>query len=350
MIRVLLVDDSLTTRRALTRELSKYPDLQVVGAAADPYEARELMVLHRPDVITLDLEMPRMGGLEFLEKLMRHHPLPVIVVSSIAPRNSEIALRALALGALEVIQKPGLANSLSSMGRRLAAALRDGARANVRRAATVPGKRVGPAESIATTRVIGIGASTGGIQAIERLAGMLPGNLPGIVIAQHLPDAFTASFARRLNRLCDIEVKEARHGDLVSSGTALIAPGGLHTRIRDDDGSLRITLEDTPAVNYQRPSVDLLFDSIAEAAAGDSIGVLLTGMGCDGASGLGRIRDAGGYTIVQSMETCVVFGMPKEAIARGAACAIAPLDSIAELIVSSVSRLDRAGVRSVRAL
>ncbi|MEX2281957.1 MAG: chemotaxis response regulator protein-glutamate methylesterase [Gemmatimonadota bacterium] len=338
MIRVLLVDDSVTVRRALQRELAKYPDFEVVGAAADPYEARELIAMHRPDVITLDLQMPRMGGLEFLEKIMRHHPLPVIVLSSVAAENSEPALRALELGALEVIQKPDSANSLFSVGKRLATALREGARARVRGVQPLSGSRLRLPQTFTTKRLIGIGASTGGIQAIERLVRVLPATLPGVVIAQHLPAEFTDSFARRLNQYSEIEIREARNGDLVTTGTALVAPGGLHTRICDDDGVLRVLLEDTPAVNYQKPSVDVLFDSIAEAAGADSIGILLTGMGGDGASGLRNIRDAGGYTVVQSMETCVVFGMPKEAIARGAAQVIAPLDSIAELIVSAVSR------------
>jgi two-component system chemotaxis response regulator CheB len=337
-IRVLVVDDSATVRRLLTRELSRYPDIEVVAAAVDPYEARELIVEHQPDVVTLDLEMPRMNGLDFLAKLMAHHPLPVVVVSSATPRDGELALRALSLGAIEVVSKPGQTHSIPDLQRRLAEAIRAAAVAQIRPEFPQPVITVAEWERSLTCEVIAIGASTGGTRAIELLLRVLPKQLPGIVIAQHLPGAFTESFAKRLDALSRLDVRVAQDGDVVEPGTALIAPGGLQTRVQRLRGKLRITVVDERAVNHQAPSVDVLFDSIADTAAADAIAVILTGMGDDGARGMLRLRQSGAYTIAESEETCVVYGMPRAAVAAKAVISSAPLPEIPDLILNNLAR------------
>lgn len=336
MIRVLVVDDSAFVRKALTEELNKYSDIEVIGGATDPYQAREKIVALKPDVITLDLEMPRMDGLSFLAKLMAHHPLPVVVVSSLTPANSPTALRALELGAVEVVSKSGTQYSLPDVGRVLVRAIRAAAEAKLVR--RVPEPVTGPAApaqfTLATTnKVLAVGASTGGTVALEEVFRALPANCPGTVIVQHMPEGFTASFAERLNSLCAMTVKEARDGDAVVPGQALLAPGNFHMLLKRSGAQYQVRLKGGPQVHYQRPAVDVLFASVASAAGGNAVGVILTGMGRDGAAGLKAMRDAGARTIAQDEASCVVFGMPKEAIALGAAERVVPLGAVAGAIL-----------------
>jgi two-component system, chemotaxis family, protein-glutamate methylesterase/glutaminase len=343
MIRVLVVDDSALVRKLLAETLAKYPDIEVVGSAMDPYVAREKIVRLKPDVLTLDLEMPRMDGLSFLAKLMQHHPLPVVVVSSLTPANSETALRALELGAVEVMAKPGSQYSTPDRDQ-LARAIRAAAMARVpaRTAAPAPASPLNFAREalLSTThKIIAIGASTGGTQAIETVLRALPVTTPGIVIVQHMPGNFTASFAARLNQCCQLEVREARSGDRVVPGLALLAPGTLHMLLERSGAQYHVRLKDGPPVHYQKPSVEVLFQSVAKRAGHNAIGVLLTGMGSDGAKGLLEMRRQGAYTIAQDEQSCVVFGMPREAIRLGAAQAIEPLSQIPQAILKSLTQI-----------
>ncbi|MHB0948212.1 MAG: protein-glutamate methylesterase/protein-glutamine glutaminase [Gemmatimonadaceae bacterium] len=331
-IRVLIVDDSAVVRQVLSTALGRYPDIEVVGTAVDPYAAREKIVQLHPTVITLDIEMPRMDGLSFLEKIMRHRPMPVVIVSSVAPLQSAAALRALELGAVEVVPKPGGAFSVPEVGERLVHAIRAAARARLQ---TGPATRrpvlAGTALAhIATThRLLAIGASTGGTRAIEEVLRQCPASAPGTLIVQHMPAGFTRSFADRLNDSCAMTVREARDLDFVAPGVVLIAPGGFHMLLQRHGAQLQVRIKDGPPVHHQRPAVDVLFQSVARVMGRNAVGVLLTGMGADGASGLLQMREAGAYTIAQDEASCVVFGMPKEAIALGAACEVRPLAEVA---------------------
>jgi two-component system chemotaxis response regulator CheB len=341
VIRVLVVDDSALVRKVLTDELSKFPDIEVVGSAVDPYAAREKIAALRPDVITLDIEMPRMDGLSFLEKLMRHFPIPVVVVSSLTPRNSETALRALALGAVEVISKPGSMYSTPDVGGQLVRAIRAAAGARVTRLAEAPDAPVAEAPrasaGLATThKVLAIGASTGGTRAIEALLRQLPADCPGTVIVQHMPAVFTASFAERLNQLCAMEVREAQDNDPVVPGVALIAPGDRHMILQRSGARYHVRIKDGPPVHHQRPSVDVLFLSVARNAGRNAVGTILTGMGSDGASGLLAMRESGARTFAQDEASCVVFGMPKEAIRLGAAEEVVPLSGMAGAVLRAL--------------
>jgi two-component system chemotaxis response regulator CheB len=352
VIRVLIVDDSALVRKILSDELSKHADIEVVGTAIDPYVAREKIARLRPDVITLDVEMPRMDGLSFLAKLMRHFPLPVVVVSSLTPRDSDNAVRALALGAVEVIAKPGSALSTQGITDELARAVRTAARARVARVAAVaePAPRApaaptgcpdaAPALLLDTThKVLAIGASTGGTQAIEQVLRALPANAPGTVIVQHMPEHFTAAFAKRLNGLCAMEVREARDGDAVVPGVALVAPGGRHMVLQLSGARYFARIKDGPPVHHQRPAVDVLFQSVARHAGRNAIGVILTGMGADGAKGMLAMREAGAHTIAQDEESCVVFGMPREAIKLGAAADVVGLPQVAPTVLRALARV-----------
>ena len=339
MIRVLIVDDSALIRKVLTIELSKYRDIEVVGSAVDPYVARDKIVRLRPDVVTLDLEMPRMNGLVFLAKLMKYYPLPVVVVSSLTPKNSEAAIRALELGAVEVICKPGSAYRTPEISHQLIHAVRAAASARVT-------KQQGTLETSATRsathpfhlqtthKVLAIGASTGGTQAIESVLRSLPTTSPGTLIVQHMPEEFTTTFAQRLNQICQMEVREARDNDYVGPGVALVAPGNRHMLLQQSGARYLVRIKNGPAVNHQRPSVDVLFQSVARSAGSNAIGVLLTGMGADGAKGLLEMHEKGAYTLAQDEETCVVFGMPKEAIRLGAVDDVVPIQHIPRAIVS----------------
>lgn len=348
MIRVLVVDDSAVVRKVLTEELSRTGDIEVVGTAIDPYAAREKIAELDPDVLTLDIEMPRMDGLSFLAKLMRHRPMPVVVVSSVTPENSDTALEALRLGAVEVIPKPGSQFSVPDVRRHLARAIRAAARSKPR--APTPGEQ-GPAvprqaglAGVSTThKLIAIGASTGGTRALEMILRALPPDVPGIVIVQHMPTGFTGPFAERLNAVSALAVKEAEDGDGIVPGRALVAPGGRHMLVQRSGVQLAVSVRSGPTVNYHKPSVDVLFQSVARTVGVNAVAALLTGMGGDGASGLLEIREAGGYTLAQDEETSVVFGMPRVAIERGAAMDVVSLQRVPEALVRAARAESRAG-------
>jgi two-component system chemotaxis response regulator CheB len=332
-IRVLIVDDSAVVRSVLSRILDKEIDITVIGTAPDPYVARELIVEHSPDVLLLDVEMPRMDGITFLRKLMTHRPLPVIVVSSLTPRGSELGLEALRLGAIDVLCKPGAAYTIGELGPELIERIRIASRATVRalkptESGMVPGK-VSQALLKTTNQVLAIGASTGGTVAIEEVLRGLPANTPGTVIVLHMPEQFTQSFASRLNGVSAMSVKEASNNDSVVTGVALVAPGGKHLLLRRDGARYVAEVRDGPPVNRHRPSVDVLFRSVAATAGRNATGVILTGMGGDGAKGLLEMRQAGARTIAQDETSCVVFGMPKVAIELGGADDVIPLPRIA---------------------
>jgi two-component system chemotaxis response regulator CheB len=342
VIKVLVVDDSALVRKLLTEELSRYSDIEVVGGAIDPYVARDKIVRLKPDVITLDLEMPRMDGLSFLSKLMKYHPLPVVVVSSLTPSNSQNAIRALELGAVEVICKPGSSLSAPDISKSLIKAIRAASRAKVgkvtedvsREEQSNQGYQI-PLKT--THKVIAIGASTGGTIAIEKLLIGMPLNIPGILVVQHMPEYFTASFASRLDTICKIDVREAKDGDTAVPGLALIAPGGRHMLLERSGAFYQIRIKGGPMVHHQRPSVDVLFHSVAKQAGANAMGVLLTGMGSDGAEGLLAMRQSKAYTIAQDEASSVVYGMPGEAVKLGAACEVLPLDEISGRIIKRLS-------------
>lgn len=352
-IRVLVVDDSPVVRKIFQEELRRDPDIEVVGAAPDPYAARDMIVELRPDVITLDIEMPRMDGITFLKKLMRYFPLPVIVISSASPKGGDLALAAMDAGAVELISKPRDEASFADFAVQLADKVKAAARIRFDQPspaapapAPVPAVPAShPVVSLSRTynRIIAIGASTGGTVAIEKILTAMPASAPAIVIVQHMPQQFTRAFADRLNRLCAIEVKEAADGDEVTPGRALIAPGGFHMLLRRNTTGYRVQVKLGPLVCRQRPSVDVLFNSVAQAAGRNAVGVILTGMGNDGAQGMLEMRGAGALNIAQDEASCVVFGMPREAIEAGAADHILPLDQIPRMMLELASRPRPAG-------
>jgi two-component system chemotaxis response regulator CheB len=331
-IRVLVVDDSAVVRQVLTTFLRLQPGIEVVGAAPDPFIARDILVREQPDVMTLDIEMPRMDGVTFLRKVMGLRPIPTVIVSSLTPAGSELALEAMAAGAVEVLCKPSAAYDLGSMTNDLLMAVRRAASARV---STVVAK---PVERLAMTRttdqVVAIGSSTGGVTALETILTALPASAPPIVIVQHMPPGFTKAFADRLASLCAVSVKEAEEGDTVSAGRVLIAPGDRHLVLDRSGARYLVRLEDGPRVGLFRPAVDVLFRSVARVAGRNAIGVMLTGMGHDGAAAMRLMHDQGAATIAQDEASCVVFGMPKEAIAAGGVDEVLPLDRIAARILS----------------
>ena len=340
-IKVLIVDDSAIVRKVFSEELSRYPDIQVVGTAPDPFAARDKIVFLQPDVITLDIEMPRMDGLTFLKKLMKFHPMPVVIVSSLTPKGGKLTLEAMDLGAVDVIAKPGSAYSVGDMSAQLAEKIRGASRARINRAQireNIETERVESIKALAqtTNQVIAIGASTGGTEALKVVLTRMPPNSPGIVVVQHMPANFTTAFAERLNSICQITVKEARDNDSVTTGTALIAPGNYHMILRRSGARYYVEIKTGPMVHHQRPAVDILFKSTAKYAGANAIGVILTGMGADGAAGLLEMKKTGARTIAQDEASCVVFGMPKEAIKMGAADKVIPLNQIASEIVRMV--------------
>lgn len=343
-VKVLIVDDSAIVRKIFSQELSKHEDILVVGTAPDPFVARDKIVNLKPDVITLDIEMPRMDGLSFLRKLMKYHPVPTIIVSSLTPANSEMALEAMEYGAVEVLAKPGGSYSVGDMSVQLAEKIR--AAANVRMAIQPVSPRNSPtpvspdvsqALKRTTHKVIAMGASTGGTEALKSVLMEMPPNSPGIVVVQHMPPRFTTAFANRLNTLCQIEVREAKDGDAVLPGTALIAPGNYHMLLKRVGGTYYAEIKTGPLVFHQRPSVDVLFHSVARFAGANALGVIMTGMGRDGASGLLEMRTAGAHTIAQDEASCVVFGMPKEAIKMGAAENVVSLQEIPRTLFKILS-------------
>ena len=320
-IRVLVVDDSAVVRKVFSEELSHEKDIEVVATAPDPYVARDKIVALRPDVVTLDIEMPRMDGITFLRKLMKYYPLPVIIVSSLTPAGGSLALEAMEIGAVDVICKPGVAYSVGDMSAQLAEKIRAAAQVNMAQKVRMLGvvRSEAPRLSLSktTNKIIAIGASTGGTEALKDVLTQFPANTPGIMIVQHMPANFTTSFAERLNSLCQIRVKEAEDGDSVLPGTALLAPGNFHMVMRRSGARYYVNVKSGPLVCYQRPAVDVLFNSVAAYGGANAIGVILTGMGKDGAQGMLKMKEAGAQTIAQDEKSCVVFGMPKEAIAAG---------------------------------
>ncbi len=353
-IRVLIVDDSAIVRKIFSHELSKHGDIVVIGTAPDPFVARDKIVNLKPDVITLDIEMPRMDGLSFLRKLMKYYPVPTIIVSSLTPANSEMALEAMEYGAVEVLAKPGGSYAVGDMSIQLAEKIRAAAQVRVINRSESPAPAapgVTPEISNALKRtshkVIAMGASTGGTEALKTVLCQMPPTAPGIVVVQHMPPRFTTTFAERLNTLCRIEVREARDGDAVLPGTALIAPGNFHMFLKRVGGTYYVEIKTGPLVFHQRPSVDVLFKSVARHAGGNSVGVILTGMGRDGADGLLEMRKTGAHTIAQDEASCVVFGMPREAIRIGAAETVVSLTDIPRALLKV---LTREGVNGERAL
>jgi two-component system, chemotaxis family, protein-glutamate methylesterase/glutaminase len=362
--RVLIVDDSSLVRQLLRSVLSADPELEVIGTASDPIRAWQIIQRSNPDVITLDVEMPRMNGLTFLEKLMRARPMPVVVVSALTAADCETTLRALELGAVDFVEKPKLdiERGLEGLGAELLLKVKAAARARPRAANSgaaaagsgaafpvlseaaqrpvlaAPGRAA--SQRSGTPVVIAIGASTGGTEALRRVLAQLPETAPGVIVVQHMPGHFTRQFAERLDRLCAVRVREAADGDAITPGQVLIAPGGaLHTQLQLHAGQAIVKLVEGPLVNYSRPSVDVLFHSCASALGRKAVGALLTGMGQDGAEGLLAMRRAGGGTVAQDEASSVVFGMPKEAIARGAAEIVAPLHEVAGVLMRLVERL-----------
>lgn len=342
MIKVLIVDDSAIVRQVFSRELGRADDIEIVGTAPDPYVARDKIVELRPDVVLLDMEMPRMDGLTFLRKLMKYFPIPVIIVSSLTPTAGELAMEALNSGAVDVMCKPGSAISVNNMSVDLIDKIRIASGAKVeknnhQRPVAMSRPQVKLSDAKMSNSIIAVGASTGGTQAIHALLSHMPANCPGTLIVQHMPEHFTASFADRLNRTCDMEVREAKNNDTVMPGIALIAPGNNHMLLRRSGARFYVEVKNGPLVCGHRPSVEVLFKSVAHAAGRNAVGVILTGMGKDGASGLLEMRSNKARTIAQDEATCVVFGMPKEAIHLGAADYVLPLNHIPEKIIQLIN-------------
>jgi two-component system chemotaxis response regulator CheB len=346
--RVLIVDDSAVMRELLTAILSADPGLEVVGSAADPYVARDKIKALAPDVLTLDVEMPRMDGLTFLEKLMRAHPMPVVMVSSLTGRGAATTLRALELGAVDFVTKPKLDVAQGTLARaaELAEKVRHAAEVRVAGSGAVPGRVAtlpAPGALLKRTHmVVALGASTGGTEALKEFLRPLPAGSPGVVIVQHMPAHFTTSFAQRLDDVCVLRVREATDGDRILPGHVLLAPGGRHMRVVRSGAEYRVRVMDDPPVNRHRPSVDVLFESCAAHVGANAVGAILTGMGNDGARGLLAMRQAGARTFAQDEASCVVFGMPREAILAGAAEQVVALP---ELPAAVLRALGEAGAR-----
>lgn len=354
-IRVLVVDDSAMVRQTMQAVLESDPQIEVIGMASDPYVAARILREKVPDVITLDIEMPRMDGLTFLRKIMEQHPIPVVICSSLVDDGSETTIKAMEYGAVEIIQKPklGTRQFLEESQVRICDAVRAAAQArlsNLRRTTravqpkltadavlAAPGSK---AMDVTTDKVIVIGASTGGTEALRVVLEALPMSCPGVVVVQHMPEKFTKSFAERLDTLCAVTVKEAQNGDSVLRGHVLVAPGNFHTLLKRSGARYHVEVKEGPLVSRHRPSVDVLFRSAARYAGRNAIGVIMTGMGDDGARGLKELRDSGAVTIGQDEASCVVYGMPREAYERGAVEIVKPLDQIAQELVRQVARVE----------
>ena len=356
-IRVLIIDDSASVRQTMTAILQEDPDIEVIAAAADPFSAARYIQEEVPDVITLDVEMPRMDGITFLRKLMVQCPVSVVMCSSLTEEGSETLLQALEAGAVDIILKPriGVADHLIEQHLQIRDVVKAAAGARVRGSPAVrPGKPDGPekkltadavlppptgrAMSRTTEMIVCMGASTGGTEALREVLEALPANAPGIVIVQHMPERFTKAFANRLNSLCEVDVKEAKDGDPVLRGHVLIAPGGRHMMLERQGARYHVSVRDGPLVSRHRPSVDVLFRSAARNAGSNAVGIILTGMGDDGARGLLEMKDAGAQTLAQDEATSIVFGMPKEAIARGGAGRIVALHNVARELLQAAAR------------
>ena len=336
--KVLIVDDSSLMRQLLTEILSSDPEIEVIGTAGDPFIAREKIKALSPDVLTLDIEMPRMDGLTFLEKLMRGHPMPVVMISSLTERGAETTLRALSLGAVDYVSKPKLdvTNGTIEQTSEIIAKVKAAARVKVRGVTTAVTGRVELAAGChfsATHKVVAVGSSTGGTEALKDLLSPLPADFPGLVMVQHMPEAFTRPFSERLNSLCRIRVQEAKDGDRILPGHALLAPGGHQMEVVRHGMEYAVRVYRGERVNRHLPSVDVLFSSCAKHLGKNAVGVLLTGMGADGAKGMLEMKEARAFTIAQDEATCVVFGMPREAILLGAVDQILPLSRIPAALV-----------------
>ncbi len=339
IIKVLVVDDSAIVRKVFNEELSKELDIDVIGTAPDPFVARDKIVKLKPDVITLDIEMPRMDGITFLRKIMRYHPIPVIIVSSLTQKGSKLAIEALSLGALEVVSKPSSAYSVGDLSVQLADKIRAVSRISVQKKIKDEKKEVvlkSKALTSTTNKIIAIGASTGGTEALKTVLTALPHNTPGIVVVQHMPAKFTTSFAERLDSLCEMKVKEAEDGDSVTNGKVLIAPGNFHLLFRRSGARYYVQVKKGPLVHHQRPAADVLFKTVAKYAGSNALGIILTGMGSDGAAGLLEMKEAGAKNIAQDEKSCVVFGMPKEAIKIGAIEKTIGLNKIAQTALNMI--------------
>ncbi len=337
--RVLIVDDSALMREILTQILSSDPDIEVVGVAADPFIARNLIKVHQPNVLTLDVEMPRMDGLTFLEKLMRAYPIPVVMISSLTEKGCDTTLRALALGAIDYVAKPKLdiRSGTFELAQEIIDKVKAAAGARVIPRAALNGAQGAAPQAIlpvlkGSHKIVAVGASTGGTEALREFLEPLPPDFPPIVIVQHMPEKYTGPFSKRLDALCKISVKEAVDGDRLLLGHALLAPGDHHMELVRSGAGYYVKITQSEPVNRHRPSVDVLFHSCAAQAGANAIGVILTGMGADGARGLLAMREAGSFTVAQDESTSVVFGMPKEAIACGAAQEVHPLLKIAAAV------------------
>ncbi len=359
-IRVLIVDDSASVRQALAKVLTEEGDIEIIGAAGDPFMAAKKLQEDVPDVITLDVEMPKMDGITFLRKLMSQHPIPVVMCSSLTEAGSETLMQAMEAGAVDVILKPKIAAAdfLAESGARIRQTIRAAAQARLgamrKRSVGTGSSSPGPAAKLTadavlppptgramaktTEMVCCIGASTGGTEALRELLEVLPANTPGIVIVQHMPEKFTAAFAKRLNGLCEVEVKEAENGDPVLRGHVLIAPGDKHMLLERQGARYVVSVRDGPLVSRHRPSVDVLFRSAARSAGSNAMGVIMTGMGDDGARGMLEMHQAGAFNIAQDEATSVVYGMPKEAVAKGGVDRIVPLEQIAREILAADKR------------
>ncbi len=337
-IRVLIVDDSAVVRKVFSEKLGRDPQIEVVGTAIDPYIARDKIVELQPDVITLDVEMPRMDGITFLRKLMAHRPTPVIIVSSLTEAGGELALEALEAGAIDVMCKPGSSYSVGDMAIDLIHKVKGAACARpVKIAPSKMAKSGGTTALTKTTnKIIAIGTSTGGTEALKAVLPHLPRNSPGIMVVQHMPEKFTKSFADSLNSLCELAVKEAEDGDSVAPGKVLIAPGNFHLTLKRSGARYHAVVRQGPRVSRHRPSVDVLFDSVARVAGRNAVGLIMTGMGSDGAAGMLKMKEAGAFNIAQDESSCVVFGMPKVAIELGGIDKVAPLGSIPDALVAAV--------------
>ncbi|MFO1395756.1 MAG: chemotaxis response regulator protein-glutamate methylesterase [Burkholderiales bacterium] len=341
--RVVVVDDSALIRRLLSDIINRERDMQVVGAAPDPFVARDMIRALDPDVVTLDVEMPKMDGLDFLEKLMRLRPMPVVMVSTLTQRGSEAALRALELGAIDFVAKPKLdiEQGVRELGAEIVERIRVAAKVRMRRpvpGAAPPPRLAAVGNRASTEKLVFVGASTGGTEALREMLVRMPPDIPAILVTQHMPPGFTRTFAARLNELCKMDVSEAVDGERLLPGHAYIAPGGLHLQVGRSGANYIAKLDDGPPVNRHKPSVEVLFRSAAEVAGRNAIGVMLTGMGKDGAVAMRAMREAGAYNVAQDEASCVVFGMPKEAIAEGGVQTVLPLRDIAPHIVEHLVR------------
>ena len=343
-IKVLVIDDSALVRNTLSSIYNSDKEIEVIGTASDPYVAVEIIRQEVPDVISLDVEMPKMDGITFLSKLMSQHPIPVVILSTLTEKSAENAILAMEYGAVEVVAKPrlGTRQQLENVKAQLCEKIKAASKAHVRRRGISSNAYKAPARTshsspIQTTeKVIAVGASTGGTEAIRVMLSEMPLDCPGIIITQHMPEVFTTQFAKRLDEICPINVREAKHGDTVLRGTALIAPGNQHMCLKRSGTRYYVELNSQPHVNNHRPSIDVLFHSVAQYAGKNSIGVLLTGMGADGAKGMKNMREMGAYTVAQDEASCVVYGMPKEAVKLEAASISLPLDKISNHIIRKI--------------